>query len=138
MLPSVTGLSLGALCSPVPIGVDLNRPLSTSIAKMYVHTDDGQIHEIDFEVQEEVGKTGTYVRTTGFHSVKAVLQQESVQKIRLLGGGEYLIFTIENPEELHKLHNLGSRMEPITLETKYGAKVEFAPYGGRELRITVA
>ena len=42
MLPSVAGLSLSALRSPVPTGVGVKRQRSNDIAELHVRLADGQ------------------------------------------------------------------------------------------------
>ena len=140
MLPSVAGLSLSALRSPVPTGVGVKRQRSNDIAELYVRLADGSVHEFHLDVEREEGYTGTYVQPYPNDSMD-ILREASKDRIYLMGLGEYMIFSINDPEQLRKLADFSADSDPITLETIYGAKVEFSPlrerYGPQGFKIEV-
>tara|TARA_B100000927_G_scaffold187441_1_gene150931 strand:+ start:41 stop:499 length:459 start_codon:yes stop_codon:yes gene_type:complete len=144
MLPSVTGLSLSALRSVVPIGAGVKGQHSNNTAKLHVHTGDGAEYQFDIEVRQEKGLTGTYVNTERNDSL-TVLKRKDLKRIFLVGVDKYQIFQIDDSEQLRKLVDFSADFsadsDPVTMETIYGAKVEFAPftkmYGPQGFKIEV-
>ena len=138
MLPSVTGLSLGALRSPVPIetGVNVFPCPSLINAHMYVHTYDGAIYDFKLNISNEFLHGGTFVSTTGMLHIVPILKKDNVRQIRLVGE-HYLVCTIENPEELRKLSDFSADSNPLTLEANYGVKVKFTSNNGVGLMLDV-
>lgn len=139
MLPSVTGLSLGTLRSPVPIETDVNvfpRP-SFIKAHMYVHTDDGAVYDFPLHILNEFLHGGTFVSTTGMLHIMPILKKDNVASIRLLGEEHSLVCTIENPEELRKLSDFSADSNPLTLVANHRVKVKFTSYNGIGLKLDV-
>ena len=98
------------------------------IAHMYVHTYSGSIFDFSLKVLKEFDNGGTFVDETGQQGIKMALARNNVKQIRLVGE-RYLVFTVEEPEDLWMLRDFSAGAGQITLDANYGAKVTITPYG---------
>lgn len=98
-----------------------------AIAHLYVHTWDGEIYDFSLKVLEEFDHGGTFVDDRG-EGIVDILKRNNVKQIRLVGT-RYLVFTIEEPEDLRPLLYFSAGAGPLTLNANYGLKVTITPYG---------
>ena len=101
-------------------------PPGLPIAHLYVHKNDGMIHDFNLRVVEEFDHGGTFVDSTG-QGIVNIINRDDLTKIRLVD--QYLVFTIEAPEDLHPLRDFWAGAGPLTLKANYGIKVTIAHEG---------